>query len=157
MNINWGYRVALLYIGFVGLIVYLITRSVNEQIDLVTPDYYAQELKYQEKIESIERNNNLKQPVSIELTGTGISVGLPSGDEGKSITGSILLFRPSDKSKDRTYEITAKPGHSQLIPIADLEHGLYRVKVNYTIEGDNHYTEKQVVVNKDQTRCTNSF
>lgn len=149
MKINWGYRIALLYIGFVGLIAYLITRSINEQIDLVTPDYYAQELKYQEKIESIERNNRLEHPVSIKLTGDGIRVGIPAGPEGKSATGSILLFRPSDKSKDRTYEITAETDNQQLIPIADLERGLYRVQVNYVIDGKNHFTEKQVVISKE--------
>ncbi len=42
---NWGYRVALLYISFAGLIIFLVTKSVNEKVDLVTPDYYAQELK----------------------------------------------------------------------------------------------------------------
>ncbi|MBL0070976.1 MAG: FixH family protein [Bacteroidetes bacterium] len=59
MKISWGYRVMFLYIGFAGLIIYFVTRSINEKVDLVTPDYYAQELKFQDKIESINRNNEL--------------------------------------------------------------------------------------------------
>lgn len=146
MKLNWGYRVAILYLGFAGLIIYFVTRSMNEKIDLVAPDYYAQELKYQDKIESTVNNNNLDQPLSIDYMDAGISVYFPKELEGKKITGSILLFRPSDKSQDKTYEVQPNKDLTQLIPSADLAKGMYRVKVEFEAEGKNYYSEKQVVV-----------
>jgi hypothetical protein len=146
MKLNWGYRVAILYIGFAGLIVYFVTRSMNEKIDLVTTDYYAQELKYQDKIESTNRNNNLEQPLTIDLNETGILLKFPKEFEGKKITGSILLFRPSDNSRDRTITVNPNNGLEQIIPASDLMKGLYRVKVEYQSEGISYYSEKQIVV-----------
>jgi hypothetical protein len=146
MKINWGYRVAILYIGFAGLIIYFVTRSMNEKIDLVTKDYYAQELKYQDKIESSNRNNSLDQPLSIEMTDAGIVVKFPNDMEGKKITGSILLFRPSDNTKDKTIAITPNTKFEQLIPNTELAKGMYRVKVEYQTDGVDYYSEKQIVV-----------
>ena len=146
MKLNWGYRVAILYIGFAGLIIYFVTRSMNEKIDLVTKDYYAQELKYQDKIESSNRNNSLDQPLSIEMTDAGIIVKFPDAMEGKKITGSILLFRPSDNTKDKLIAITPNTKFEQLIPHADLAKGMYRVKVEFQSDGVDYYSEKQIVV-----------
>ena len=146
MKLNWGIRVAILYIGFAGLIIYFVTRSMNEQIDLVAPDYYAQELKYQDKIESSNNNNNLDQPLSIEYSESGISINYPKVLNGKKLTGTILLFRPSDKTQDKTYKITPSSEFTQLIPASDLVKGMYRVKVEYEAEGKKYFSEKQVVV-----------
>lgn len=146
MKINWGYRVAILYIGFAGFIIYFVTRSMNEKIDLVTTDYYAQELKYQDKIESTNRNNSFEQPLTINFNDAGIAVKFPIELKGKSITGSILLFRPSDNNQDKTIVINPDAAFEQLIPASDLAKGMYRVKVEYQSDGINYYTEKQIVV-----------
>ncbi len=150
MRLNWGHRIALLYIGFAGMIVYLITRSVNEKIDLVTPEYYAAELKYQEKIESIRRNSMLKDPVSIKTDSKNITVVFPGNPPGEQVTGNILLFRPSDKNMDKKYEINVKTGSSQNLPVADLQHGLYRVQINYSLLGNDYFTEKEVFIYKNE-------
>lgn len=143
---NWGYRVALLYISFAGLIIFLVTKSVNEKIDLVTPDYYAQELKYNGKMESIERNNSLSDPAMIYCDQEGIRVEFPASFETKSITGSIKVFRPSDKNMDFSVDISPGDGNVQLISPDNLIKGMYRVKVDYQYKNENYYTEKQVVV-----------
>jgi len=146
MKLNWGYRVALLYIGFTGLIIYLVTMSMNQKIDLVAKDYYAQELKYQDKIESTNRNNLLDQPLSIELNDSGIKIKFPKTLEGTQITGSILIFRPSDNTKDKTFAINPGADLEQIIPASELIKGMYRIKVEYQSAGNNYYSEKQIVV-----------
>lgn len=146
MKFNWGYRIALLYISFAGLIIFLVSKSMNETIDLVSPDYYAQELKYQDKKESEERNNNLVTPAMIYCDAEGIRVEFPSEFDPKGITGSINVFRPSDKSKDFTVNITADSNHTQFIPATDLDKGMYRIKLNFNYNNESYYSEKQIVV-----------
>ncbi len=143
---NWGYRVAILYISFAGLIIFLVTKSFRVDVDLVAPDYYAQEVKYNGKMESIERNNNLSTPTMIYCDNEGIRVEFPSDFETSGITGSINIFRPSDKSLDFTIDIAPVEGNLQIIPPSDLAKGMYRVKVDYQYENESYYTEKQVVV-----------
>ncbi|MBL0343537.1 MAG: FixH family protein [Bacteroidetes bacterium] len=146
MKINWGYRVAILYIGFVGLIIYFVTRSMNEKVELVSTDYYAQELKYQDKLESIERNNDLQQPTLINYDERGLTVSFPSELKGGDIKGNIHLFRPSDDTKDVLIEIKTDETMVQYIPTENLFKGMYRVKVDYTAGGHSYFTEKQIVV-----------
>jgi hypothetical protein len=146
MKISWGYRVMFLYVGFAGLIIYFVTRSMNEKVDLVTPDYYAQELKFQDKIESINRNNELTSALSIDYSDAGIIITYPSDLQNKTITGAINIFRPSDKSKDQTIEITPDKEMKQTINTASLSKGMYRIKVDYEVDGSGYYSEKQIVI-----------
>lgn len=146
MKISWGYRVTILYLGFAALIIYFVTRSVNEKVDLVTPDYYAQELKYQDKIESISRTNELTTSMVIEYNDAGLNVMFPTDFKGKKIEGSIHLFRPSDNTKDVSIDIAPDGNLNQNIPTDALTKGLYRVKVDYTVEGASYYSEKQIVI-----------
>ncbi|MBL7913828.1 MAG: FixH [Bacteroidetes bacterium ADurb.Bin397] len=146
MKISWGYRVMFLYVGFAGLIIYFVTRSMNEKVDLVTPDYYAQELKFQDKIESINRNNDLNQALGIEYSDAGIIITYPTDLQNKTITGAINIFRPSDKSKDQTIEITPDKEMKQTINTASLSKGMYRIKVDYEVDGSGYYSEKQIVI-----------
>jgi len=146
MKISWGYRVMFLYVGFAGLIIYFVTRSMNEKVDLVTPDYYAQELKFQDKIESINRNNELTSALSIDYSDAGIIITYPSDLQNKTITGAINIFRPSDKSKDQTIEITPDKEMKQTINTASLSKGMYRIKVDYEVDGSGYYSEKQIEI-----------
>lgn len=146
MKISWGYRVMFLYVGFAGLIIYFVTRSMNEKVDLVTPDYYAQELKFQDKIESINRNNDLNQALGIEYSDAGIIITYPTDLQNKTITGAINIFRPSDKSKDQTIEITPDKEMKQTISTTSLSKGMYRIKVDYEVDGAGYYSEKQIVI-----------
>lgn len=146
MKISWGYRVMFLYVGFAGLIIYFVTRSMNEKVDLVTPDYYAQELKFQDKIESINRNNDLNQALGIEYSDAGIIITYPTDLQNKTITGAINIFRPSDKSKDQTIEITPDKEMKQTINTTSLSKGMYRIKVDYEVDGSGYYSEKQIVI-----------
>ncbi|MBK9049057.1 MAG: FixH family protein [Bacteroidetes bacterium] len=146
MKISWGYRVMFLYIGFAGLIIYFVTRSMNEKVDLVTPDYYAQELKFQDKIESINRNNELSSALGIDYSDAGIIITYPIDLQNKTITGAINIFRPSDKSKDQTIEITPDKEMKQTINTTSLSKGMYRIKVDYEVDGSGYYSEKQIVI-----------
>ena len=146
MKLNWGYRVAILYISFAGLIIFLVIKSFNQTVDLVATDYYAQELKYQGKMESIERNNNLEHPTMIYSNEYGIRVEFPADFDPKEISGVIYVFRPSDKQMDFKVDIASMENHTQLIPAAELQKGMYRVKVDFTYHSQTYYTEKQVVI-----------
>ena len=46
-GINWGWRIVILYSGFVLLILFLVYKTTTVNDDLVTTDYYAKELKFQ--------------------------------------------------------------------------------------------------------------
>lgn len=146
IKLNWGYRITILYVGFAGLIIFLVWSSMNQKIDLVSNDYYARELVYQDKMESIERNNQLSDPAVIYWNTEGIRIEYPAEFKPERISGTVNIFRPSDKNLDVSVEAKADADHIQVISGEKLAKGMYRVNVDYEYENLSYYTEKQIVV-----------
>ncbi|MFZ8343681.1 FixH family protein, partial [Staphylococcus aureus] len=48
---NWGYKLLLAFISFALIIGILVYKSINTKYDLVSTEYYKDELRYQDKID----------------------------------------------------------------------------------------------------------
>jgi len=145
MKIGWGYRITFLYIGFVIIIATLVIGSMKQDIELVSDDYYEKELNYQERIEQIKRTDSLTTDIEVTLEEKKILITYPEADSG-SYSGKIVLFRPSDRKLDMNYEVNAGNDQTQVIQIADLRRGMYRLQIEYTLNALDYYFEKQVVI-----------
>ena len=51
MKFNWGYKILFVYLSFAGGILYLVYRTSLENRDLVSDNYYEEELAYQKVID----------------------------------------------------------------------------------------------------------
>ena len=47
---NWGKGVTIAFILFVGFIMFMVVGAFRENFDLVSDDYYLEEINYQDKI-----------------------------------------------------------------------------------------------------------
>jgi hypothetical protein len=56
---NFGVKITALYLGFVALILTLVFMSFGQKVELVSKDYYAQEIAFQDKINSINNERSL--------------------------------------------------------------------------------------------------
>jgi nitrogen fixation protein FixH len=143
MKFNWGYKIAAFYLVFVAGILYLVVQSSRQQMDLVTPDYYAQEIKYQEKIDQSKRAAALSEPIRYQVISDGIQISFPQEFQGKSITGDALLYYPADEKKD--IAVTIQTNQNQMIiPIPDKRSGMHILKVNWEVDGVSYYFEEPV-------------
>jgi hypothetical protein len=143
MKFNWGYKIVLVYCVFVAGIMYLVVQSSRQQMDLVTDDYYAQEIKYQEKIDQSKRASALSEPIRFQLTEVGIEVNFPKEFDGKNIIGNALLYYPANEKKDVLASINTSQGKI-LIPIPDKRSGMHILKINCEVEGVSYYFEETV-------------
>ena len=62
---NWGLRIIILYLSFVALIVTLVSLCMGRKVELVSKDYYKQELEYQGKIDAIKNEGALNSSPEI--------------------------------------------------------------------------------------------
>ena len=74
---NWGYKILVVYIVFVLAILFMVFKSSMQKTDLVTTDYYAKELKYQQKIDEIKRADALSAPVKYEIKDNELIIVFP--------------------------------------------------------------------------------
>ena len=69
MRISWGYIITAGYLVFVTGIVFLVYKASSQKFDLVTKDYYEQELKYQDVSDESANTAKLSAPLVVERSG----------------------------------------------------------------------------------------
>ena len=147
MKINWGARIAILYGGFVILIAALVTGSMRQDFDLVSKDYYQDELKYQEVINAGKNQSGLSAPVFLSATERTVTVEFPKEMRGNIMGGTIKFYSQVDAAWDREYTVT-NISDAMVIPRTDLQHTLYTVKIKWTANEKEYYQESNLNLNK---------
>lgn len=137
---NWGLRIVIVYGVFIAAIMTLVILSSNQRIDLVREDYYAAELKHQDRIDDISNASALLSPITVRRIENGILLSLPSEMRSKKITGNVLFYRPSDVRLDRKLELNPDSLGSQLLSV-DLYPGIYQIQTQWNDGFKNYYSE----------------
>ncbi|MBS9523293.1 FixH family protein [Litoribacter alkaliphilus] len=136
---NWGHGIAIFFSCFVAFMIMLVVRAHQENIDLVTDNYYEQELKFQQQIDKINNAKQLESPVAVKFKNKTVSITFPPLP---GIEGDIQIFRPSDSMFDLEKPVEVNADYQQVIPVDQLPAGFYRVKINWQSQGVEYYTEE---------------
>lgn len=144
---NWGHKIIIVFVVFAAGILTLVTKSMRTRIDMVTPDYYGEELKYQQVIDGKENAGRLSAPVGISQDDAGVRISLPFELRNKQITGKVTFYRPSDSGKDVSMPL--QPDHSgqQLVSRQLFIRGQYKVKIAWTMNDRPYFQEQLVNIN----------
>jgi hypothetical protein len=138
---NWGLRITFLYVGFVVMILALVGLTMRQKVDLVSKDYYEQELRYQDKIDKINRTRELAEQLTWGVKSDAITLLFPSTLVDKHISGTIFFFNPSDASKDKNVVIQINSKGEQTIPTEILHKGHYKMQINWASGKEEFYNE----------------
>ncbi len=142
---NWGTKIIIVYILFVMGIMFLIFKSSNQNIDLVTPDYYAKELVYQNTIEARNRTNALSEQIKVNQLDSFIIIQLPIEMSTKMVKASITLYCPSDKQKDVHFNQGTRNAIINL-PISTVAKGYYELQIDWTANEQRYYYEDKLIL-----------
>ncbi len=138
---SWGIRIAILYSAFVVMILFLVFKTMNEKIDLVSPDYYQKELKFQEQIDRQTQSASLSEQPAIEIMENNIAIKFPGSVANENITGTIKFYRPSDSSKDFSTAMQVDSSGIQIVPSEKFITGIYEAQMTWSAGGKNYYNE----------------
>lgn len=142
---NWGYKIVAVYVMFVAGMVYLAYKSSTQNTDLVTEDYYAKELIYQQRIDQSKRTSALSAPVEINWANNELVIRFPKDFASKKISGDATLYCPSDEKKDMNQQFALSDGVVSMKVPANY-HGLHYVKLYWKADGIDYYYEKQIFI-----------
>ena len=143
----WPYAVVAGLLLFMGYIVYFVFLAMRQDVDLVSKDYYEQEIAYQEQIDRVKRTQALGDVMlDYNVQDEKILLQMPSTYKGKNLSGVIVFFRPSDDKLDKQLQMQLGRDQSQLIEVADLEPGLWKVRVSFSDGEEAYYTEKTIQI-----------
>ena len=146
MKFNWGHKIIILYIGFVGLIGTMVYLANHENIDLVSSDYYDQEIQFQKKMDSEANARPFENAIKVTLEGKSVKVQFPQVLADKMPQGRLKMYRSSDASLDYATELHLEAGSQSLIS-PKFKKGEYTLQMSWTAEGRSYYCEQKVLMN----------
>jgi nitrogen fixation protein FixH len=144
----WPLGVILTLVGFFAGTVCLVVMACSQSMDLVSPDYYERELKFQGQIDQVKRAHQPASQASVayDKAGKCITVSLPAGQAGREISGRIELYRPSAAGMDRAVKLAPDIKGVQRLDAAGLTPGLWKVRVSWTFDRQEYFLDEKVVV-----------
>ena len=147
MKINWGTAIVIAFIGFIGFILFFVIRmSMDDSAnhDLVTEEYYREELGYQKEIDAERNAKNASEQIKITRRAEGLLITFPDGLANKNVQGTVSLYRPSNKHLDFDLPISLSNTHL-LIPEKRLLDGRWDIKVNWKHKGKDYLHKESIM------------
>lgn len=138
---DWGKGIVIVIAVFVMLMAGLVTICVKQDdIHLVTQNYYEEEIKYQDQIDKIINANALDYEVLTYNTQVKrVVMNLPLGSKG-----TLHLFRPSDARLDKKIEFQLVNLDENTVDVSSLKSGYWKVKLTWEENGVAYYEEKKI-------------
>lgn len=142
---NWGYKIILVFAVFVSGILFMVYSSFNHNIDLVSTNYYEEELKYQNVIDAMERANGLSAKVICAVENDSLQVKFPAELKQRQVKADVWLYFMADKKKDIKASLVTSTGQLA-VPLTSLNKGLHDVKISWEVEGAQYYFEQKLFI-----------
>ncbi len=135
---NWGFRITMIYFGFVIFILTLVVIATRQKFDLVSSNYYERELNYESQIQKLRRA--AKNQITPEIKNRQLTLIFKNPSLSK---GTVLLYRPANAQEDITITLEPKSG-KQEIDLSNLSKGLWRAKFEWTENSNDFYQEELI-------------
>lgn len=126
---HWGHAVIIYFSMFVLFILFMVYQASQQTFDLVSENYYDEEIAYQSTIDEQHRANELPTQASLSIADNVLSVRIPS--EVAAESGEIYLFSPVATKRDKRYALNTDATGLQMLDFGKLEKGIYDVQVRW--------------------------
>ncbi len=139
---SWGNKLLIAFIAFGCMIGYMVYKAVETPTNLVSDEYYKDELKFQDRIDA---SNNAKKLDSVQVVQNGgtVSITLPAAMKGTSITGEAYFYSKTDPNKDKRLTLSTD-SLSTSFNKDELPRGNLLLKLSWQSGNENYYVEKQI-------------
>ncbi len=140
---NFGKWIVVAFALFTGFIAMLVMVCLRQDVNLVSENYYKEELKYQEKLDRMNNALALDQFPVIKIDDGQVIISFAPDQPLEK--GVLTIARPSNEMLDRNYKL-AQNEPLQKFNMGSWSPGLYRASVSWTMNGKDFYYEKQIVL-----------
>jgi len=132
-NLNWGHGLMIALGCFILFILFLIFifPMGKQNAEMISNNYYEEELKYQDVIDAKNNAAKLEKTPVYKTSGEGLLITFPETIKVDENTVSFVLFRTEDSNLDVKKEVTLQ--HNLfLIPAKVISKGSYTLKLKWT-------------------------
>jgi len=143
----WPYAIIGWFVVFGSAMAAWTVVAVRQNLDLVRPDYYDHEIRYQQQIDRQARTLPFGSTVTVayDAAQQHITITLPAAHAAQA-RGKINFYRPSDAKLDREAKLLVNTVGEQVLDAKPLRPGLWKIRVRWTIGGEDYYFDQTVVI-----------
>jgi len=139
LKINWGTGIVIAMMLFMTFILSFVYKSFTHEYshDLVSEDYYKDELHYQKEIDKLNNAVRLESKIVLSNSDKGITIKFPDNFDYPNINGNISFQRYSNSVLDfnKNIELTSD---KFLIPDSLLISGKWIIKIDWNYKGEEY-------------------
>jgi hypothetical protein len=146
MKFNWGHSIVLVFVLFVSLIFTLVYKCVHTNFELVTKEYYKDELVYQQVIDGTNNANKLASITTVTVDDQQVNIALPEEMKSEPVKGNVWFYCASNANNDRHFQLNPDRDGNQAFNKTDFSSGNYLVKVQWEKNGQQYYSEQHLTV-----------
>jgi hypothetical protein len=143
MKLNWGYKILIAYLAFAGGILYMVYLTTLQNRDLVSENYYEEELAYQKVIDQSAKTARLTRAVKVKVNQQNnvAEIQLPPEFNNTNAVGKWNLYFAADQKMDLEGTINTNDGR-QAIQLPKGRNGNYTLKLGWESNGESYYFEE---------------
>ncbi len=131
MKFNWGTGIFIFIILFILTMISVVIFSFNQQVNLVTPEYYPKGVQYEDHITKVKNAALLKEKVYYKHIDNKIILSFPEEFTGKTVSGTVQFYYITDYKKDYKFELKLNKDRTQEFSVNDLVSGRYILKIDW--------------------------
>jgi nitrogen fixation protein FixH len=144
----WPYGIIAAFAIFISGTIGLIVLACAHRTELVSADYYEQEIKFQNRLDQLRRTAelNVAGAIAYDVGQQRIRICLPTGQSREAVSGRIQLYRPSAAGLDRQVALAPDRQGVQIVEAKDLRPGLWKVRVSWTVGDSDFFIDQKIIV-----------
>ncbi|MBK7425976.1 MAG: FixH family protein [Saprospiraceae bacterium] len=142
---SWGYKILAMYGAFILLIGALVFGSYQQDVNLVSKDYYQREIEFQQVIDGRNNLQKISAQPEILLLKDILEVKLPAGSaELKNL--EIWIYNASNPAADIKYNEASTVKRTFSFPLTQVHKGQYHLKIKWMENGLPYYFDKEMSI-----------
>lgn len=105
MKMNWGWGITLVIIAFMGFILYLVFMATKQKVELVSEDYYALEINYDQQRHAMANALQYEEELVIQQKGDLVMLEIPQDLVDKHTNIQVHWYLAHDAKGDFSQDL----------------------------------------------------
>jgi len=143
---NWGNKILLAFVAFFLVIGTLVYKSFHTKSELVSSEYYKDEIEYQKVINGSQNVNSLSSSLKVENSNRKLKIVFPKEIIPNQITGTVWLYCAYESKNDLRFPLNVNSIGEIQYDSTFLKPGQYLVKVSLDNKGTNYFIQKDILI-----------
>ena len=147
IRFHLGVAVVMFYTVFALSTVGFVAFAMTQDVQLVSPDYYARGLQHDDRMQAAANADALGTALRIEVQPErhAVRVQWPQA-MAALVRGTATLYRPANADDDRSVALVTAADGTLSVPTAGLAGGHWRLQLQWSADGRDYYAERDLIL-----------